>query len=370
MKIIYNSNDINNNRLLLSIIVPVYNVEKYLNNCLKSIVNQSLNKNNFEVILVDDKSTDNSLKICREYCKKYNNIHLIELEENTIGGAGIPSNIGIEYANGEYIGFVDSDDYIEPTMFQKMIYKAIKTRADVVICDFRVYYEYDKKEYPSYDQKEWKTLYNAYYTKSPVRQLKQKALALSPVPWRKIYRKEFLDKFNIRYPEGNFFYEDNPLHWFTIVQARTIEVINNDLIIHRLGRKGQTMDIHAENLLAFGIHGKNIINFLKSINKFKDYKIEYLNWLFQQNNWILQKLGKRRKQYKKIIKDIYTEISIYDKRQFYKIYNYKKLMKLYVWSIIYCHYYMSVCIKIIIKLQNKVFAYYKKYKNIIKNIIT
>lgn len=356
-------NNKSSKQLLLSIIVPVYNVEHYIDKCLKSIIDQSLSKNEFEVIIVDDKSTDNSIDICRSYCKQYTNFCLIELKKNTPGGAGIPSNIGIKYARGKYIGFVDSDDYIEPNMFKNMLIKAQNMQADITICNFYIYSEKDNKIFTSYDQSEWQKFYRVYSEQYSLYTLKQKALALSPVPWRKIYNKEFLEKFHIRYPEGDFFYEDNPLHWFTIIQARSIAVVNESLIVHRLGRKGQTMDIQAKKLLAFTIHGKIILEFLKSIDKYEKYKIEYLNWVFQQSSWILPKLGKYKKLYLQDIKKLCIDINIYDVQKLINVYKYNVLTKYYIISLIKNYYFLLIIISKMIKFKQLFMKLYKRINN-------
>ena len=104
----------------VSIIIPVYNNGKYLRTCLDSLVNQTLK--DIEIIAVDDNSSDNSLLILMEYAKKYHNIRVYHNRKNL--GQGATRNIGLEYAKGEYIGFVDSDDYVRYNMYEDM-YKAV-----------------------------------------------------------------------------------------------------------------------------------------------------------------------------------------------------------------------------------------------------
>ena len=115
---------------IISVIVPVYNVEKYLNKCVDSIVNQTYK--NLEIILVDDGSPDNCPKICDEYAKKDNRIKVIHKEN---GGLSDARNKGIEVATGKYIGFVDSDDWIDLNMYEEL-YKVIKEfNASVAVCN-------------------------------------------------------------------------------------------------------------------------------------------------------------------------------------------------------------------------------------------
>ncbi len=120
---------------LVSIIVPVYNVEQYLEKCVNSIINQSYK--NLEIILVDDGATDNSGKICDELAKLDNRIKVYHKEN---GGLSDARNYGVERATGEYIGFVDSDDYIDPEMYEKL-YEAIKKEnVDVAECNLKIIY--------------------------------------------------------------------------------------------------------------------------------------------------------------------------------------------------------------------------------------
>lgn len=117
---------------LISVIVPVYNVDKYLNRCIDSILNQTFKQ--IEVILVDDGSTDNSPIICDEYSNKYENIKVIHKKNNRVAAA---RNDGIKIATGKYIALVDSDDWIEPNMLEEMYNKAEEFHTDITMCDFR-----------------------------------------------------------------------------------------------------------------------------------------------------------------------------------------------------------------------------------------
>ena len=119
------------NDIVLSIIVPVYNVEKYLDECLESIIKNYDQK--IEVILVDDGSKDNSSVLCDEYAKEYNFITVIHKEN---GGLSDSRNYGMKYATGEYVVFVDSDDWIEPDMYQCMVDNIKKNNADIVSVGF------------------------------------------------------------------------------------------------------------------------------------------------------------------------------------------------------------------------------------------
>ena len=118
---------------LISIIVPVYNVEQYLDDCLVSILNQTYK--NLEIILIDDGSTDNSGKICDEYAKKDSRIIVFHKEN---GGVSSARNAGLRIAKGIYIGFVDPDDWIAEDMYEVLYLNAKKYDADVSVCKSKI----------------------------------------------------------------------------------------------------------------------------------------------------------------------------------------------------------------------------------------
>lgn len=116
---------------LISIIVPVYKVEKYLRRCVDSILAQTYQ--NIEVLLIDDGSPDNSGEICDEYAEKDSRVRAFHKPN---GGVSSARNLGLKEANGEYIGFVDADDYIDKTMYEVLLGNLIKENADISICSY------------------------------------------------------------------------------------------------------------------------------------------------------------------------------------------------------------------------------------------
>ena len=116
----------------ISIVVPIYNVEKYLKKCVESILNQTYK--NFELILVDDGSPDRCGEICEDLKKKDLRIRVIHKEN---GGLSSARNAGIDVAKGEYIGFVDSDDYIEPFMYEKLVNAVVKDNCLLSVCSVK-----------------------------------------------------------------------------------------------------------------------------------------------------------------------------------------------------------------------------------------
>lgn len=160
-----------------SIIIPVYNAEKYLEKCIKSALNQTYK--NYEIILIDDGSTDSSLKIMEKFQTEYPNIVKIYSQENA--GVAITRNQGIEYSTGEYLFFMDNDDYIDSDYIEKFINKAVLTDADYVLGGHR---QIENDE----ERIKVRRLTNDSWSK--FRFL---------TPWARTYKKQFLNDHNIRF---------------------------------------------------------------------------------------------------------------------------------------------------------------------------
>ncbi len=197
----------------VSVIVPVYNVEKYLEKCLDSLVNQTFK--DYEIIIVNDGSLDNSEKIIKEYEKKYN---FIKVYKKKNGGLSSARNYGLKYASGEYILFVDSDDYVEKNMIELMYEKMLSDSSDICVCEFN--YIYDNKIVRSYS--------NLDYTDD----LKKKYLLTPPMACIRMYKKNLLDK-NL-FKEG-IYYEDLEFTPKLVLLVNRISYINEALynyVIH------------------------------------------------------------------------------------------------------------------------------------------
>ncbi len=180
----------------LSIIVPVYNVEKYLPKCLESLTNQTLK--DIEIICVNDGSMDNSLAILKEFASKDSRIRIID---NQHQGVAKTRNTGIEQSTGEYIGFVDSDDYIDIDFFEKLYNSATKSNSDIAIASILKH-------------KNFFNIYNAKYTKEETAITIQDKIKLCEdkkhfffYAWNKIYHSGFIKENNIKFSEGQI-YED------------------------------------------------------------------------------------------------------------------------------------------------------------------
>lgn len=187
--------------MLLSIIVPVYNMAGggKLTYCMESLLAQTLPE--FEIIAVDDCSTDDSWRILQEYERKHpDKVRSIRHEVNKKQGGA--RNTGLEYATGEWVGFIDSDDWIAPQMYEKLLEKAKETGADVVGCDYNLTSHHGMQV--------GKIVQNNTLEQTGVLDEKKYASLLMRAGSMviKVYRREVIEKYHLRFPE-NTFYEDN-----------------------------------------------------------------------------------------------------------------------------------------------------------------
>lgn len=308
-------------------IIPVFNVDPYLEQCLASVAGQNLDGDCFEVLVIDDASTDSSLRIARSFESRHPNFKVVALPENTRGGSGIPSNIGIRMAKGEYVGFVDGDDWIEPDMFSSMLAKARKENADLVVCDFMEFDQVSREVFLSYDKVLFDRVADPAFAHSSLPDQKKALLKLSPVPWRKIYRRSFMTGEQVLFPEGEEFFEDNPLHWFSIIPARKIAVIPEAMVTHRKNRAGQTMCSDGSRFLDFITHASKIRAYLEERECYDEFRLEFLNWLINQCLWILPNLdGSVSSRFIRGMEPLFHDFSRSEMVGYFRIYPWKALV--------------------------------------------
>lgn len=217
----------------VSIIVPVYEVEKYLKRCLDSLITQTLE--NIEIILIDDASLDNSAVIMREYEMKYSEkIHCFYLKENIKQGGA--RNIGIKAAKGEFVLFVDSDDWIDSTMCEKMYQAAKETDSDIVFCDYLKIWEDTGVE--KYIMEAGKEI-SGELTADKIKEL----LSMNAFPFSKMIRRELIERNHLCFAE-KIKYEDQSVVPFFFLYAAKADKINEAYYFYNV-REASTM--HSNN---------------------------------------------------------------------------------------------------------------------------
>ena len=247
------------NKCKLSIIVPVYGVEKYIDKCLNSLVKQSLKE--IEIIVVNDGTKDNSQKIIDKYVKKYPDKIKSYIKEN--GGQGSARNYGLKKASGEYIGYVDSDDFVEKDMYKKLYNKAKENNYDIVVCgNYNVSEDYQNKNIDAFINNYNTDLENIFFGKMAV--------------WNKIYKRDILIKNKLEFKE-KVWYEDLAFTLKAIMNSNTFAFIDEPLYDYLI-REGSTMNNsnvqrNLEILDAFN----DILSYIQH-NKKEEYfnKIEFL----------------------------------------------------------------------------------------------
>ena len=188
----------------ISVIVPIYNAEPYLGRCIESLIHQPHQA--LQIILVNDGSTDNSLTIARKYAEQDNRIEVYSLSKNQ--GQSAARNWGLQHATGEYISFVDSDDYIEPETLETMLTTMQSNSVDIVVAGVKPFYK-GKDKPTSFDGMVGYFDTNDRATKlSP-----DKILNLPAVAWGKLYKKSIIDKYNMRFDVG-LINEDESFNWY------------------------------------------------------------------------------------------------------------------------------------------------------------
>lgn len=218
---------------LVSILIPVYNVEAYLERCLDSLIKQTMSE--IEIICVNDGSTDNSLEILERYRKLDSRIIIINKQN---GGLPSARNAGLDAAQGKYVGFVDSDDYVDINMFKKLYETAEQEKSEVVICGAHIFPENPRANdwlyaclspwYQHYDEFDPKVLFECVCT--------------TPFLWRTFIKRDLLERNHLRLDESVLIGEDKSFQAKVYPRAKGITVIPDKLYYYCWYREGSMMN--------------------------------------------------------------------------------------------------------------------------------
>ena len=248
----------------ISIIIPIYNVEKYLRECLNSVVNQTFK--NIEIICVNDGSLDNSSTILEEFVQKDSRIKVINKEN---GGYASAINTGLDIAQGEFIQIVESDDYCSATMCANMYNKIANTDADLVTSDF---YFLNKNKTKVCKYLNFKDQDIEFFNLTSLPYI----IAKQAFPWKSLYRKSFLDKNNIRMlQDGNGAYEDQPWNAMVLSYAKKILYVNKPLYYYRLDANGSSTNNGKKSMINYIKRKEQTKKFLEQNNLFYGEIQEY-----------------------------------------------------------------------------------------------
>jgi len=297
----------------VSVIVPVYNVEKYLEKCLDSLVNQTLKE--IEIIVVNDGSPDQSQEIIDKYSKKYKNIKSY-IKEN--GGLSEARNYGLKKANGEYIAFLDSDDYVTTDMYQKMYEKAVSGNFDMVVCDLNYVYENTDKVKRAYSN-----------IKNDTTDIKSAMIDIYPAAWNKIFKKK-LFKTGIEFKKGVWF-EDVEFIYRLLPYIKTIGVIKEPFnqYLQREGSITKTID---KRIYHYIDNWNGIVEYYKENNLYEQYynELEYCYVRYLYATFIKQAINYDINEYENAVNTAIENVKKNFPKYRRNIYFYKSLKGIYL----------------------------------------
>jgi len=314
----------------VSVVVPVYNVEKYLDKCLNSLVYQTLD--DIEIVVVNDGTKDNSQKIIDKYVQSFPQKVFSYIKPN--GGLSDARNFGISKCHGKYIGFIDGDDYANLNMFKDLYQKAIKSNFDVVICDINYISDNESKCVSSLVETD---LINK-------NEIKKQMINIYPAAWNKIYKKELFDSGVLF--KKNVWYEDVEFLYRLFPYINTIGTVKKPLInyVQREGAITKTFDKRLYNYID---NWNGIVEFYKKKGFYDEYKdeIEYCYCRYLLATFLKQAANFNKSDYKVAVNEALNNIKL-------NFPNYKK------------NKYLNKSFKgIYIKFFNKFFANILYFKN-------
>lgn len=279
--------------MTLSFIVTTYDILDYVERCLASVA--ACARAGDTVIVVDDGSADGTAEKVEATLEATNFQDGVRTEvmlfgANTAGGVGIAGNTGLHLALSDpacdAVFFVDGDDWLEPAGFQASRRAFAMSQADILIANYAEYDEQAGTHRRPADAAAWARI--PRLPRNDPAAARRLALSMIAVPWRKFYRAGFLRQHGLRFPEGDFFFEDNPFHWAVCLKADRIAFHDRILCQHRINRPGQTMESTGTELIAFFDHYDTILSLLPTG---EDTLAQMaLEWLLNNMTWHVSRL--------------------------------------------------------------------------------
>ena len=310
---------------LVSVIIPVYNVEKYLRQCLDSVTAQTLS--DIEIICVNDSSTDGSLSILEEYAEKDDRIRVVTQKN---GGAGAARNRGLSMASGKYLSFLDSDDFFEPDMLELAYRKAEEDRADFVVFNSNQYYT-DKEKFV---EVAWTLRVKEIppYTPFSHRQMTDNIFKVFVGwAWDKLYNREFVMKNHLLFQEQR---TSNDMYFVfsAVAIAKRISVVNKVLAHQRRDAKDSLSKTIENSWFCFYDALMALRGRLQEEGIFKETEKDYINYALHSTLWNINTMAEptRSKLIDKMNSEWFEALGIKGKPEdyFYNKKEYKQYKKI------------------------------------------
>ncbi len=271
----------------ISVIVPVHNTSRYLEQCMNTLVNQTFR--DLEIICVNDGSTDGSLDILKEFERSDKRVVLVN-RETASGSAALPRNIGLKRAKGKYVIFLDSDDYFAEIMLEKLYGHAEKTRADLVMCD-----NYTVSSVTDKIQDRDTELHSRYLPAKDVfsyQDIPDTIFQISNAAvWHKLILREMIERYQLEFQVGVPSLDDIYFVNILLVRAKRISVIRDRLVYYRVVRPdAQTTSIerHKESIF-YAFHALN--QYLKKHGLYESVKTSLQNWTLATMAWWMHSIS-------------------------------------------------------------------------------
>lgn len=284
----------------LSIIIPVYNVEKYLQKCLESILNQDFK--DLEVICVNDGSTDSSLEVLQEIKKNDARVVIIDKKNE---GSGIARNLGLSASQGEYIYFIDSDDWLEDNVLGKIISKADELKTDILIFGGLSYYN-GKGQNGAYSKNKLPKKYlNGVFSAKDV---KKDIFKFPSTAWTKLYRRDFLIKNDIKFQNIRAGQDQLPF-FHSMIMAERIAVLPENIYCYQKNREGSVTSVKKKKSFSPIYVFYGIEEMLEKAGMMDEYRDIFVNKYFSKATSWLGKFEEDKKsdyfaEYSKLLEHI------------------------------------------------------------------
>ncbi len=259
----------------VSVIIPIQNLENYLEKSLDSVVNQTFKE--IEIICVDDASTDNSPKILNDFAKRDDRITIIRQEKQQ--GQASARNRALALAKGEYIAFVDGDDWVDVRMIESLYENALKNDSDIVMCATKVFDEQEQQFAEDTGYYSLSIFDDSFDNKTFSHfDCPELILDINVAIWSKLYKKDFLYKNKIRFSDG-YIFEDLLFFFETYLQAKTVSVSREKFYFYRINRFGSTMRKVEKQILDRIEMVSQTFKLFKELPYYEEIKFKIIDWL-------------------------------------------------------------------------------------------
>ena len=353
----------------ISVIVPVYNVEKYLKKCLDTIISQTFS--DIEIICVNDGATDNSRKILEEYKNKDSRIVIVDKKN---GGLSSARNAGMKVAKGEFISFIDSDDWIDETMLEKLYNSMTTLKTDITIC---AVHQFDESKQEIDDSCEYFTL--GYFDESfdnkvfSYKDTKSFLTNVCVMAWNKLYRKSFLDECKAEFPDGLIF-EDGPFFFSIFFKTQRVSIVRDFLYYYRINRSGSIIKKGGKQFFDIIDVVNLMCNSLKELPDFDDVKYQFFHQKLDDIHYRFELIPLYMKD--KFARKFRKESCLLDEKLFdYSIiekdypYTYKSIFVLKHPFSAYAHYKRRIITRLMYKIMQILYweenVYYFRFKKLV-----